>query len=255
MFMTTLLPVCHILPHADADGASNMATDEALLEAVAHDPSVAYFRTYGWTEPTLSLGYFQTLSEALSDPRWREVALVRRPTGGGAIWHDREITYALAVPRDHPLSRQSKVLYQAVHGAIAALLDETGVSARRRGEAGASDPRTPRPFLCFTDCDAEDLVLGTAKVVGSAQRRRAGAVLQHGSLLLARSPHTPELPGVAELASASDPPRRWAERLASRVPVAIGFRTQAVDWPPDIVRLAASIAENIYRNSSWTSRR
>ena len=144
---------CLVLPHEDADGPTNMARDEAMLDFVGQNPESAAFRTYGWTEPTLSLGYFQSALKVESDPRWKDVPAVRRPTGGGAIWHDREITYALAVPHACPLSGRSRELYRAVHRAIAELLRERGVDAgagaenRRRvaGRAPSSASRTRTP--------------------------------------------------------------------------------------------------------------
>ncbi|HEX8199322.1 MAG TPA: lipoate--protein ligase, partial [Isosphaeraceae bacterium] len=133
-----------MLPHEDADGPVNMAWDEVLLDAVAASGDAAALRTYGWTEPTLSLGYFQALDEARADPRWRDVPIVRRPTGGGAIWHHHEVTYALAVPRAHPLAARAPDLYRAVHAAIAGALRDRGVAAVRRGSAG--DAPRPRPL-------------------------------------------------------------------------------------------------------------
>ena len=79
-------------------------------------------RTYGWAEPTLTLGYFQSLSQALAEPRWRGVPVVRRATGGGAIWHDHELTYAIVLPSHHARARPSTALYQTVHAAITATL-------------------------------------------------------------------------------------------------------------------------------------
>src|SRR5947209_20176933 len=94
--MTTTV---RVLPHESGDGPWNMALDEALLDSVAADPSRAVLRTYSWSVPTLSLGYFQRFAESQADPRWRSVPIVRRPTGGGALWHDREVTYAVVIPR------------------------------------------------------------------------------------------------------------------------------------------------------------
>ena len=73
-----------VFPFELADGATNMALDEALLDTVARGSEVALLRTYGWSVPTLSLGYFQHLEEAQADPRWRSVPTVRRLSGGGA---------------------------------------------------------------------------------------------------------------------------------------------------------------------------
>ena len=103
---------CLVLGHQTADGPANMAFDEALLETVSAGLGTALLRTYGWTTPTLSLGYFQNLDEVQADSRFQSVPMVRRLTGGGAIWHHHELTYALVVPADHPLVRPSTGLYQ-----------------------------------------------------------------------------------------------------------------------------------------------
>src|SRR4051794_10380958 len=139
---------CRILPHETADGPANMALDEALLDAAVETPGLAYFRTYEWSEPTLSLGYFQARSEAESDPRFRGVAIVRRPTGGGAIWHDHEVTYALVLPTSHPSARRGGTLYRDVHAAIARAFHSLGIPVARRGESPVRAD-SARPFLCF----------------------------------------------------------------------------------------------------------
>lgn len=245
---------CLLLPHEDATGPANMARDEAMLDLVARAPGSAAFRTYGWSEPTLSLGYFQKLGEVSADPRWRDVPVVRRPTGGGALWHHHELTYALVIPRGHPLAHGSAALYRAVHCALAGLLSGFGVEARPRGEVHPAG--TPgRPFLCFTDRDAEDLVIGPVKVVGSSQRRRAGVTLQHGSLLLRRSPRTPDLPGVADLGAVPSDPGRWGELLRGHLPRALGLLPAASGWPDGMADRARELEAAVYRRSAWTGRR
>ena len=243
---------CLVLPHAVAGGPANMAMDEAMLEAVAADGPAAALRTYGWSEPTLSLGYFQRIAEAEADPRWRGVPTVRRPTGGGAIWHDRELTYALAVPAAHPHSRRPADLYRAVHAAIAEALRSRGLPARRRGEEAAPDGR---PFLCFADRDPEDVVAAGAKVVGSAQRRRAGAVLQHGSILLARSATTPELPGVADLADAPAEAVAWIDLLRDHVLTALDLLMIRSGPSAALLDRAGELERRTYRSPHWTRRR
>jgi lipoate-protein ligase A len=231
-----------------------MALDEALLDTVAAEPSAAWLRTYGWTEPTLSLGYFQRWVDAQADPRWRDAPIVRRPTGGGAIWHDHELTYALVVPEHHPLARPSTALYRAVHEAIAALFRSRGLAAERRGESVLIES-APRPFLCFTDRDREDIVSGGNKVVGSAQRRRSGALLQHGSVLLAPSRATPELPGAGDLALVPSDVLLWANLVCEQIPAALGLRARSRDLP-DPVRLRSRTLEySVYRDPHWTRRR
>jgi lipoate-protein ligase A len=248
---TTDVSTIGVLPYDEADGPANMARDEAMLEAAARDGS-AYLRCYSWTVPTLSLGYFQRIDRARSDPRWRGVALVRRPTGGGAIWHHHELTYAVAIPPGFPHGRPNTALYRAVHGAIAAELEGRGVPARRPG-AHLSGP--DRPFLCFTDRNAEDIVANGHKVVGSAQRRRGGAVLQHGSLLLARSPQVPELLGVSDVADVPEGPRDWIDPLVRGIAAALDLRPASIGWPPPLRDRSLELERSTYRNPAWTEAR
>jgi lipoyl(octanoyl) transferase len=247
---------CHVLPHEVAGGAANMALDEALLEWVAGGAGMAYLRTYAWTAPTLSLGYFQHLDDVQADPRFQSVPLVRRLTGGGAIWHHHELTYALVVAASYPLARPSTGLYQTVHAAILSALREAGISAARRGDdRGSPNVDKKRPFLCFTDIDPEDIVTDGVKVVGSAQRRRGGAVLQHGSLMLARSYRTPELLGVCDVADESAGNHDWSDRLLARIPPALGLRRLEAQVPPEARARALELQHARYENPMWTGLR
>lgn len=244
-----------VLRYAVAEGPENMATDEAMLEAAAREGS-AFLRFYGWGAPTLSLGYFQRIAEVREDPRWRGRPVVRRPTGGGAIWHHHELTYAVAVPPSSPLVRPSTALYRAVHGAIAEVLVDRGLAAHRRGDLSTGPGAGPdRPFLCFTGGDPEDIVGMGHKLVGSAQRRRDGAVLQHGSVLLARSPDVPELLGICDVAELPGSPADWEEPLAWRIAAALGLEPLAVG-PPDSLRdRARELERAVYRTAAWTEAR
>jgi lipoyl(octanoyl) transferase len=246
---------CRVLAHEVGDGPSNMALDEALLDFVATDPSMAILRTYEWSSPTLSLGYFQPIAEAKADSRWQDVPIVRRPTGGGALWHDREVTYAVVIPGEHPAARPSRALYRTIHGAIIDHLNSLAIPADRRGEQDGGDGQERRPFLCFTDRDPEDIVFRGFKLVGSAQRRRSGAVLQHGSLLLACSRKTPELPGISNITSVSSDPAIWGETLKTILPQALGLVSMSENIPPEVRRRADLLAAEFYGNETWTSRR
>jgi lipoate-protein ligase A len=245
---------CRIFPYERAPGPANMACDEALLDLVAGDPSFALLRTYGWTEPTLSLGYFQSIREVETDPRWRRAALVRRPTGGGAIWHHHELTYALALPAAHPLARPHTALYRAVHSVLASLLRAHGLAVDPVGST-ATLVGAARPFLCFVDRAADDIVYRGAKIVGSAQRRRRGAILQHGSLLLAASPGTPGLLGVRELSTAPTDPLYWSDLVSSRIPEVLGFVPVREDDATSLRRRAEALEVSAYKTDSWTRRR
>ncbi len=133
-----IVDACDVYPYEVADGPTNMALDEAILEAVGRGEPRAALRVYGWSVPTLSLGYFQRLAEVRADGRFNDVPIVRRPTGGGAIWHHHEVTYALALPEGHALSRPSVRLYRAVHGAITGGFVRLGIGAVRSGEVFSS---------------------------------------------------------------------------------------------------------------------
>ena len=209
-----------------AGGAWNMAVDEVLLETAA-SAGLATLRFYEWQVPTLSLGYFQAAADREQHALSRDCPIVRRASGGWAIVHDRELTYSIALPHSSPRSASAAELYDLFHETLVQTLATFGVAAAiyrppagQCGAAPAADA-TSEPFLCFQRRSCGDIVCGGAKIVGSAQRRRKGAVLQHGSILLARSTAAPELPGIGEVAAVSiaraDFSDRWLPALASRL--------------------------------------
>lgn len=185
-----------------------MGLDEALLEAPGAPPTL---RFYTWRPAALSLGYFQSPADVPASAR--ATALVRRLTGGGAIHHGAELTFSIAVQRAHPLYRGRPVEgYARVHRAIAAALATLGVRATLRGATPARSDRDGTG-MCFHRSTELDLVLDGAKLVGSAQRRRAGRVLHHGSIKLGPDPLEPGIPGLAA-AGADVPPAEVARRVA-----------------------------------------
>jgi lipoate-protein ligase A len=161
----------------------NMALDEALLER--HAPGSITLRLYAWNPHALSLGYFQSANEAHAVlDRAPGLVLTRRRTGGGAIVHADELTYALVAdaPPDPGAGRD---LYARMNRAIVEALAETGIEAGERGgEAGARGDA----FLCFERHADFDVTVGGRKIAGSAQSRKGRALLQHGSILLSPPP-------------------------------------------------------------------
>ncbi|MEX1025162.1 MAG: hypothetical protein WD226_08805 [Planctomycetota bacterium] len=157
-----------------------MARDEALLE---HGGSSAVLRLYTWRPDALSLGYFQ---------RFRDVpaaagatSVVRRWTGGGAIHHADELTFAIAAPLEHALYAGPVVdSYRRVHALVIEALALVGVTARLRGDVAPLASDRAGSGMCFHASTPEDIVWDAAKGVGSAQRRRGGRVLHHGSIKL-----------------------------------------------------------------------
>lgn len=209
-----MLERCRLVVEPEAaDGRWNMAVDEALLESViaGHDPVL---RWYEWREPTLSLGYFQPSAEVLDASRWQHVAKVRRLTGGGAILHDREWTYSCLVPVDCALLTHPYDLYDVIHNAVIQwFADAADIRLTQRGQ---SQRETVEPTLCFFRHDSHDVCWNDHKVLGSAQRRRKGVLLQHGSLILRRSASAPEIPGLCDLIG-SDAFCSRREELATHV--------------------------------------
>lgn len=255
-----------------ADGPTNMAADELLAEEAARHGGLV-MRLYSWAEPTVSLGAFQRRSDASACAAIAGLPVVRRPSGGGAIVHGTDLTYAAAVPKDHPWGATPQALYDALHAAMVQALAEVGYRARRHVPS-AEDPPADA-LLCFSRRSPGDVVIAgrdgaTAatdpKVMGSAQRRLGATVLQHGSLLLSacsRVAAPARHPGLAELPSSTpgggDPDQNasaLADRWTSLVAEALGIdRIQ----PPGTFREprqdAIAVRAARFRDERWTSRR
>jgi lipoyl(octanoyl) transferase len=234
------MSVVRLLPFAEADGPHNMAADETLLEAAG--AGQASLRFYGWSAAALSLGYFQPHSIRISDPPLVSLPYVRRPTGGEALVHHHEWTYALALPGGtgtpgmHALIREALIRL----GAAVESVDEE----KKYGE-----------ILCFSHHTPGDLRIGRHKIVGSALRRQRGGLLQHGAVLLAASPHTPMLPGIAELCghrlSAPEVGAAVMERLVHRT----GWRLQAGTWTGEERRRIDDLVAEKYSRPKWNDKR
>lgn len=166
-----------------APPAFNMGLDEALLLSASAPPTL---RFYSWNPDTLSLGYFQRYAEVPGIER--AGAVVRRITGGGAIHHLNELTFSFTTSLDDPLyAGPINSSYERIHLAIASALRELGVEAGLRGEASLAS-EAAGTGMCFHKSVPQDLVWGGRKGVGSAQRRKDGRVLHHGSIKLGSSP-------------------------------------------------------------------
>jgi lipoate-protein ligase A len=182
----------------------NMAIDEVLLES-ALDLGIHSLRFYQWSQPTLSLGYFQKPDDPAIPASLQTLPVVRRLSGGGAIVHHHEWTYSCAVPATSSMTRVPSELYTRMHNSIVKVLRGHGIAAELRRDAKLAvdaKQQSDSDFLCFTRGDPNDVMLAGHKILGSAQRRRRGAILQHGSLLWRASEYAPDLPGICELATA-----------------------------------------------------
>ena len=189
-------------------GESNMAIDEALLRNATPAWPVV-LRVYRWDRPTLSIGHFQQLEDRNEVPHLSELPWVRRKTGGGAIVHDRELTYSILIPNraNYSVKGHNEALYRAVHSSFVEQLQELGWDARLSESCtcAATVEKIPAHFLCFSRRSPVDVIIDNAKILGSAQRRSATGLLQHGSFLLCRSQSTPELCGLLDAPGGSNP--------------------------------------------------
>jgi lipoate-protein ligase A len=260
--------VCRLIIDPEPkSGPWNMAVDEALLtSAVVHGRCTV--RIYGWNEATLSLGYFQPAESARQIAEFTSLPIVRRLTGGGAILHHHELTYSVTLPPGHTLANPHEQLYNRVHEQFVAVLWEFGIHSGQRS-AVSDQPETATTgrrigensadaFLCFGRGDPHDVVFRGHKILGSAQRRRRGAVLQHGSLLLRRSDHAPQHPGLFDLAE-SQPSRAWtpieeailADRLATAVGEVLAQSPGRFSLEDEELRLATDLSATKYSRLDW----
>ncbi len=179
--MGLVTPLLRVLVHGRAPAAWNMAVDEALLSA----PQGGWtLRFYAWNRPTVSLGYaqpFERVDVALAQRLG--MALVRRPTGGRAVLHAGELTYSITGPADSGvLAGGVSASYRRIAAGLQAGLGLLGAEPDVERSGTAPLPRHKGP--CFSARTRYELSVGGRKLVGSAQRRRDGRLLQHGSILL-----------------------------------------------------------------------
>lgn len=244
---------------APRPGWQNMALDQALLEA-AEATGVTWWRLYRWEPYCLSFGRHEPAGRRYDRERIASLGIdcVRRPTGGRAVWHARELTYAVAGPLG---GRSLASVYHAVHAILAAALRTLGAAptpAERRAAPGlGAGP-------CFAAAVGGEILVAGKKVLGSAQRRTGGAFLQHGSLLLEddqalvrelhRAPPAPAAAAEAALAQLLGHAVSFdaaAAAIGEALPAASPPRGDAADR---LLR-AAEGHHALFRSEAWTWQR
>lgn len=168
----------------------NMAVDEAILQLHAEGKVPPTVRFYTWNPATLSIGYFQ---KALKEINLEEVhkqglGFVRRPTGGRAVLHDKELTYSVIVSEQHPKMPSSVTeAYKIISMGLLHGFQNLGLKAEMVSLASEEEKEkysSPGSSACFDSPSWYELVVEGKKVAGSAQTRQKGVILQHGSILL-----------------------------------------------------------------------
>jgi len=244
-------------------GAWNMAVDQALLMSAEQD-GIVTLRLYAWEQPTLSLGYFQKYDDRQLHAASVKCPVVRRRSGGGAILHDQELTYSLAIPSSHRWSQETSELYDLVHRVVIELLAEDGIESQLFKDASALQSEVdgessvvvdPTAFLCFQRRSDGDLICGQVKILGSAQRRLKHSLLQHGSLLFQQSKFAPELLGLLEQSGRQMQFEEFSLRLSKALEGALGFEFLPAKLTANELALAAEIEKSTFDSDAWTQKR
>jgi len=247
-----------------------MGLDEALALSCARGEGAPILRLYTWDPPTVSVGYAQSLVGEVDLEACRRLGfgVVRRPTGGRAVLHQHEVTYAVAFPEGLLGPGGIQQDYRRISEGLIRGLRRLGVAADlSRGTPG----RRPVGGVCFLATSRFELAVAGRKLVGSAQRRLRGAVLQHGSLLLDldRAAWEAALPALRKSASGD-----WANRvttlaalLGERPPLsgveealregfeeALGYPLAEAHPSRGEAEAAAALARSRYARPEWNNR-
>ena len=250
-------PTWHLwLDTTPRPGWQNMAIDQTLLEQSARQ-GLAFLRLYRWEPYCLSFGRHEPASRRYGRDRILALGVdtVRRPTGGRAVWHARELTYAVAAPDSFGSLPEA---YQRIHRMLRDAVRRLG------GEAELAPPpgRVPGPAdgACFAAPVGGEIMVRGQKVVGSAQVRQDGAILQHGAMLLeddqalvhALAGTALEAAPEAPLSTLLGRPVPFAEAASAVIEAAAPWSSDWQETDADaLVRLAAR-HEARYRDDSWT---
>ncbi|MFO7710457.1 MAG: biotin/lipoate A/B protein ligase family protein [Candidatus Woesearchaeota archaeon] len=152
-----------LIKNIEADGAMQMAIDEAILTARRKDLVPNTLRFFTWKPPCLTIGYFQSLEQEIDLEKAKDVDIVRRYTGGGAILHDKELTYSFAIS-EREVPKDIVGSYRMICGALVKGLGLLGIKAEFK--------------------EINDIIVNGKKISGNAQTRKEGIVLQHGTILM-----------------------------------------------------------------------
>lgn len=186
------MPNWRLLQDNPASAAWNMAADEAMLISCASEAGRPTLRFYGWNPPAVSIGYFQRLATEIDQDVCQKLGIdiIRRLTGGRAVLHEHELTYSLVVREDEPYVPSTVTeSYRFFSRAIIAGLSRLGIAAEMKSpETHKGKPRTQASAACFDAPSHYEIIVAGRKLVGSAQVRRDGVLLQHGSILLSLQP-------------------------------------------------------------------
>jgi lipoate-protein ligase A len=179
-----------LIPYQSHSAFQNMAIDEAIFRETLKNRKPPTLRFFGWRPSAVSVGYFQDVPKEIHAGRCRSagVDIVRRITGGKAVYHQDEVTYSLASGSwERRFPDDIVRTYEIISSCLARGLSELGLRASL-AETGKSGRKTERVPCCFSEPAGRELLIRGRKICGSAQTRSHGGFLQHGSLLMTFDP-------------------------------------------------------------------
>ena len=168
---------CRFIDSGFNDAYTNMAIDEAIL----HYCKIPTLRVYGWKPSAISIGYNQNIEKEINIEYCKKnnIYVVRRVTGGKAVFHDKEITYSFILPENNNLLPfEINESYKTIANALVIALKKININAEIR-----KVPERIKTNICFNSSNWYELLVNNKKISGSAQRRMDGKVLQHGPIL------------------------------------------------------------------------
>ena len=253
-------------------GAWNLALDEAIFEAVRAGTSPPTLRLYRWSAPALSIGYTQDRERDVDRDACfaRGIEVLRRITGGRAVLHDAEVTYSVSAPAGLPgFGTGLEEAYRRVAAGLVAGLRLLGLGAAVADTGERNPSRPPRQPGCFAAAARHEITIEGRKLVGSAQRREAGAFLQHGSILLERhdellglllrGPRAPErgagMAGLSDFLLLRPAPETVVAAVVAGCAAAWGACILPGEISPAEERAARTLEAERYRAEEWNAGR
>lgn len=229
-----------LLPARRGSATENMAIDFLLLQRYPR-AEVPRFRPYGWRQPAFTFGYSQKIAFVRSQlPEGERFDLCRRPTGGGVVDHREDWTYALVIPRGHPLEEVAATQsYREVHAALASALQAQGVAAAIKAVRDP-EPATAGPAgVCFQRAEIYDVIQEPTggKIAGAAQKRNKRGLLFQGSIW------RPAAGGAVDW-------EKFAGVFAARLAAVLGAEASPAPWPEFADDELAGLIEQ-YSTPEW----
>ncbi len=269
-----MISVWRCIEHSPAEASWNMAVDESLFISALDENARPTIRFFQWEKPSITFGYMLKVDDELNVELCceRGVPFIRRITGGGVVFHGCDITFSIIFPRNlAPDTSSALNSYRFINRLFLRAFSDLGVRVSLLSEDVDDDnSRGNSRNVCFTEPTTYDVLYGGRKLVGNAQRRRKGWVLNHGSIL-----YNTRYREMADLvADAEDAPALFAKNcisieevapdvtreaviqaVADRLAADLGVVVEPGELSEEELQSASDLAENKYSKEEWNFKR